>query len=170
MAVRWIGQLVEPPRAVLTTMAFSNASRVRIRDGRRSSCTISTTRRPVRWLICSRSRYGAGIDAHPGIDIPNASARQFMESAVPMVLQCPTLGEDAATDSINSSYEISPAAKALRPSHSIVPEPARSPSCHPSSIGPPLRTIAGISTVAAAIKQAGVVLSQPVVRITPSKG
>ena len=60
-------------------------------------------------------------------------------------------------------------AKALRPSHTIVPKPARSSSCQPSSIGPPLRTIDGISTVAAAIVSAGVVLSQPVVRITPSK-
>ncbi len=37
-------------------------------------------------------------------------------------------------------------------------------------MGPPDKTIAGIFTVAAAIKAAGVVLSHPVVKITPSIG
>ena len=48
MAFRWIGALVEPPIAELTTMAFSKASRVMMSDGFRSSLTISTMRRPVR--------------------------------------------------------------------------------------------------------------------------
>lgn len=48
IALRWIGALVEPPMAELTTMAFSNASRVRIFDGFRSSWTMSTMRLPVR--------------------------------------------------------------------------------------------------------------------------
>ena len=47
MASRWITALVEPPMAALTLMAFSNAARVRIFDSVRSSCTISTMRRPV---------------------------------------------------------------------------------------------------------------------------
>ncbi len=47
MALMWIGALVEPPIALLTTMAFSNASRVRMSEGFRSSHTISTMRRPV---------------------------------------------------------------------------------------------------------------------------
>jgi hypothetical protein len=46
-AVRWIGALVEPPMAELTTMALWKASGVRMSDGFRSSCTISTIRRPV---------------------------------------------------------------------------------------------------------------------------
>nr|AIF08994.1 hypothetical protein [uncultured marine thaumarchaeote KM3_34_B07] len=37
-------------------------------------------------------------------------------------------------------------------------------------MGPPDNAIAGISTVAAPISMAGVVLSQPVVRTTPSSG
>jgi hypothetical protein len=37
MALRWIGALVEPPIAELTTMAFSKASRVRMSEGFRSS-------------------------------------------------------------------------------------------------------------------------------------
>ena len=47
MALRWIGALVEPPIAELTTMAFSNALRVMMSDGFRSSITISTMRLPV---------------------------------------------------------------------------------------------------------------------------
>ena len=88
--------------AVFTTIAFSNASRVKIFDGRKSSCTIATLRRPVSYAICMRSRYAAGIDAQPGSDIPSASASEFIESAVPIVLQCPTLGVEAATCSMNS--------------------------------------------------------------------
>ena len=37
MALIWIGALVEPPIALLTTIVFSNASRVRMSDGFRSS-------------------------------------------------------------------------------------------------------------------------------------
>jgi len=51
-----------------------------------------------------------------------------------------------------------------------VPEPKRSPLCQALSIGPPERTMAGRLTVAAAIRQAGVVLSQPVISTTPSSG
>ncbi len=47
MALMWIGALVEPPMALLTTMAFSNASRVMMSEGFRSSHTMSTMRRPV---------------------------------------------------------------------------------------------------------------------------
>ena len=47
MALMWIGALVEPPMALLTTMTFSSASRVMMSDGFRSSHTISTIRLPV---------------------------------------------------------------------------------------------------------------------------
>ena len=51
-----------------------------------------------------------------------------------------------------------------------VPEPTSWPSCQPSSMGPPDSTMAGMSTVLAAITPAGVVLSQPVVSTTASMG
>ena len=41
--------------------------------------------------------------AQPGSDMPRASARLFMESAVPMVLQWPTEAAEAATMSRNFS-------------------------------------------------------------------
>jgi hypothetical protein len=52
----------------------------------------------------------------------------------------------------------------------IVPDPVRSPRNQPLSIGPTESAIAGRSTVAAAIRSAGVVLSQPIVSTTPSIG
>jgi len=52
----------------------------------------------------------------------------------------------------------------------MVPEPASRPFHQPSSIGPTVSPIAGMLTVAAAIRQAGVVLSHPVVSTTPSIG
>src|SRR5450830_464146 len=102
--------------------------------------------------------------------MPRASASAFMVEAVPMLLQCPAEGAEDVTMSINSPYSIFPAAWSARACQTTVPEPARSPFHQPLSIGPPESTIAGMLTVAAAIKQAGVVLSQPVVSTTPSSG
>jgi hypothetical protein len=65
---------------------------------------------------------------------------------------------------------ISPCASILRAFQTMVPLPVRSPWWCPSSIGPPESTMAGMFTVAAPIRQAGVVLSQPVVSTTPSSG
>ena len=52
----------------------------------------------------------------------------------------------------------------------MVPDPVRSPRNQPFSIGPTENAIEGMFTVAAAIRQAGVVLSQPMVSTTPSIG
>ncbi len=87
-----------------------------------------------------------------------------------MVLQWPTDGADAAAASRNSFASIWPAASLRRERQITVPEPTSSPSCQPSSIGPPDSTMAGMSTVDAAITAAGVVLSQPVVSTTASIG
>src|SRR5260370_32791667 len=99
-AFSWIGALVEPPIAELTTMAFSNAARVNTCDGLRSSHTISTLRFPVRYAISWRSRCGAGIAAQPGRLMPSASASEFMVVAVPIVLQWPAEGADEAINSV----------------------------------------------------------------------
>ncbi len=45
-AIRWMIALVEQPIAIATVMAFSNAFRVWILAGVKSSHTISTMRRP----------------------------------------------------------------------------------------------------------------------------
>ena len=86
------------------------------------------------------------------------------------MLQWPAEGADDATSSAICLASISPRAMSSRARQRIVPEPVRSPFHHPFSIGPPESTIAGMSTVAAPMICAGVVLSQPVVSTTPSIG
>src|SRR5262245_58666783 len=108
--------------------------------------------------------------AQPGSDRPSASATAFIVDAVPIVLQWPAEGAEAQAASRNSSSVISPAARRRRLRQITVPDPTSSPSCQPSSIGPPDSTIAGISTVVAAMIPAGVVLSHPVVNTTASIG
>ena len=93
-----------------------------------------------------------------------------MVDAVPIVLQWPADGAEAQAAAMNSSSLIAPAASLRRARQITVPEPASSPSCQPSNIGPLERTIAGMSTVDAAMIAAGVVLSQPVVSTTASIG
>ena len=51
MASRWITALVDPPIAAFTRIAFSNASRVMIADGRRSLLTRSTITCPARCAV-----------------------------------------------------------------------------------------------------------------------
>ena len=162
--------LLDPPIALTTRIAFRKLSRVRILDGRKSSYAISTMRRPVSYAICPRSRYGAGIAAQPVNDRPSASATAFIVDAVPIVLQCPADGALSVARLRNSSSSISPAASLRRLRQITVPDPTSSPSCQPSSIGPPDSTIAGISTVDAAMIPDGVVLSHPVVSTTASIG
>src|SRR5207253_5942311 len=116
------------------------------------------------------SRSGAGIAALPGSDSPSASEIAFMVEAVPMVLQWPGDGAESQARRTNSSSSISPAPSRRRDRQMTVPDPTSSPSCQPSSIGPPLSVIAGISTVAAALLAGGGVLSQPVVSTTASIG
>jgi hypothetical protein len=55
-------------------------------------------------------------------------------------------------------------------SSSAVPEPSSPPRNLPESIGPPETPIVGRSTLAAPMSSAGVVLSQPISRTTPSSG
>src|SRR5690606_11405914 len=119
---------------------------------------------------CPRSRYGAGTAAQPVSDRPSASATAFIVLAVPIELQWPAEGALSVALSRNSSSSISPAASSRRERQITVPDPTSSPSCQPSSIGPPDSTIAGISTVLAAMIWLGVVLSHPVVSTTPSMG
>ena len=92
-----------------------------------------------------------------------------MVDAVPIVLQWPVDGADEATRSMNcSSIDLTCREQLAALSRRWCRSPVRSPRNQPFSIGPPDSTMAGMSTVAAAISCAGVVLSQPVVSTTPS--
>ncbi len=144
-----------------TAMRFSNASRVMMSDGFRSSRTMSTMRLPDRYAIWPRSLWTAGMTAEPGSIMPSASASAFIVVAVPIVLQKPGDGAADETMSTYSGQSILPADLSFLACHLMVPEPVRSPLYQPLSIGPTESAMAGMLTVAAAISWDGVVLSQP---------
>src|ERR1044072_7648893 len=79
--------------------------------------------------------------------MPSASASAFMVEAVPMVLQWPTDGAEAAAICTNSSWSMRPAASSSRAFHTAMPEPQRSALHQPLSIGPPESTLAGLFIV-----------------------
>ena len=89
MATTWMMALVEPPIAMCTVMAFSNAAGVRILAGVRSSHTMSTMRRPACAHMRGWAASAAGSDEAPGSVRPSASAIAIMVAAVPMVMQVP---------------------------------------------------------------------------------
>ncbi len=75
--------------AAFTTIAFSNASRVRTSEGRRFSFTISTIREPDRWASTFLRASAAGMAALWGSDKPSDSTITAMVEAVPITAQCP---------------------------------------------------------------------------------
>jgi len=127
-------------------------------------------RRPLRCARRRRRASGAGIAALSGRVNPSASTIDAIVDAVPMGLQCPALR--VITDSVarNSSWLNVPARTSSLMRHMSVADPRARPRCRPVSIGPPVTISAGRSTDAAPITIAGVVLSQPDSRTTPSIG
>ena len=113
MASRWSTALVEPPKAMTTAMAFSNASFVmmsRPRDTLAQQLDHGLTR------TCGRSRRGGGRSRaarpSPGSDIPIASATEAIVLAVYMPPQAPSPGQIARSIASTSSRDIRPAAQA----------------------------------------------------------
>ena len=102
--------------------------------------------------------------------MPSASAKLPIVDAVPIVLQWPLLRIIDFSELLKSSCDIVPARTASLNFQTPVPQPSRSPLKVPLSIGPPGTTIAGRFTDAAPIRSAGIVLSQPPKRTTPSMG
>src|SRR5688572_14858887 len=91
MAMRWIAQFVDAPMAEATAIAFWNGCRVMMDDGRRSYGSMSTIRGPVLSAIWGRCRYGAGVAAQAGKDLPQAWAKALMDRALPLLLRCPVV-------------------------------------------------------------------------------
>ena len=87
-----------------------------------------------------------------------------------MVLQWPLLRIIPDSDLRKSAWVIRPARTSSPKRHTSVPQPNAAPRKWPVSIGPPGSTTAGMSTEAAAISSAGMVLSQPPSSTTPSTG
>ena len=94
--------LVEPEIACSARIAFSNAARVRMSEGRRSCSTSSTICRPAASARCARRESTAGIAAPPGSVSPSASVTQAIVDAVPIVMQCPFERDIAFSISVKS--------------------------------------------------------------------
>ncbi len=108
MASRCSTAFVEPPRAITTAIAFSNASRVMICRGRMSARSTSVSARPLSRAKTSRRASTAGGEAAPGSDIPRASAAAAMVLAVYIPAQDPVVGQAARSIPRSSSSEIVP--------------------------------------------------------------
>ena len=102
--------------------------------------------------------------------MPSASASRPIVDAVPIVLQWPLLRIIDDSDLRNCSFDSAPPRTSSESFHTSVPQPRGTPRKVPVSIGPPGITTAGRSTDAAAMSRAGMVLSQPPSRTTPSIG
>ena len=112
MASRCSTALVEPPKAMTTAMAFSNASLVRICRAVMPWRSISTTAIPLRRAKPSRRRSTAGGAADPGSDMPSASAAEAIVLAVYMPPQAPSPGQMAFSISVTCSRVIRPRTQA----------------------------------------------------------
>src|SRR5258706_13378895 len=102
--------------------------------------------------------------------MPSASTMLAMVEAVPMVMQWPAERDMQASASMKSASDILPARTSSLNDHTLVPEPMSWPRNLPLSMGPPETPIVGRSQLAAPMSNAGVVLSQPNSRTTPSIG
>ena len=103
---------MEPPSAMTTAMAFSNASLVRIWRAVIPLESRFTTASPDLRANPSRRRSVAGGAALPGSDMPSASAAAAMVFAVYMPPQAPSPGQMARSMVSTSSRDISPRAHA----------------------------------------------------------
>ena len=130
--------------------------------------TRSTMARPAWKEERRRSPYGAGIKALPGRLMPNASDTQHIELAVPRNEQEPQLGQAVFSSALYSHSSILPAAHIPFASSIEVRSDLRPSNSIPPSIGPPTQTMAGISSLAAAISIPGTILSQEARRTIPS--
>ena len=163
-------KFVDPPMAAFTLMAFSSDFRDTMSDGRTPSRTSSTMRLPARWARFLRRTSEAGMAAPAGKVSPRVSTMQAMVEAVPMVMQWPSLRVMQPSASRNSSSLMVPARNSVWKRWTSVPEPMLRPRYLPVSIGPPVTTMVGRSTLQAPISAPGVVLSHPVSSRTPSIG
>ena len=144
--------LVEPPIAMPARMALSNASRVRICEGRRSSaapsprCGARPSRRARRRRESARGDRG----------VARAASCRAPRPSTPSWRRCPSpcSGRPSATCTppiSQNSSSLTAAPRDAPPRGASCRCPSRSPRCcqRPRSIGPPVTMIAGTSALAA---------------------
>ncbi len=130
--------MVDPPRAMVTAMAFSNASFTMIWRGRMPFSSRSTTASPERRASSSRRGSTAAGEALPGSDMPSASPTEAMVLAVNMPAQLPSVGQAWRSIRASSSSLRAPAALAPTASNTLTTSRARSsPGMWPGRMLPP---------------------------------
>ena len=135
MASRCSTALVEPPNAMVTAMAFSNASLVRICRAvmpRRSS---STAAMPLRRAKPSRRRSTAGGAADPGSDMPERLRGRGHGVGGVHAAARPLAGQMAFSISVTCSRVIRPRTQAPTASKASMIVTSRSPT-RPGMIEP----------------------------------
>ena len=171
IAIRWITALVEPPMAALVRMAFSNAcAREYLRNGEIFLHHVDDApARHAREHVAARIDRGIGGVARHA-DRP--ATRPCWPSSMPCPSSCSGRASGACTIRPRGIRRASSCRRARPPTSTtmLVPEPMSVPRYLPDSIGPPETAMVGRSTLAAPIRSAGVVLSQPTSSTTPSSG
>ena len=135
MASRCRTPLVEPPSAITSVIAFSNAGLVMIWRAVMPCLSRFTTASPERWANTSRRRSTAGGAAEPGSDMPRASATEAIVLAVYMPPHAPSPGQIARSIRSTSSRLILPARQAPTASNASMIVTSR-PSTWPGIVDP----------------------------------
>ena len=159
--------LVDPPMAMSSDIAFSNASKEAMPRGstEASSCSYqrrarSTISQPASTNSRRRSAWVASSEPLPGSAKPSASVRQFMELAVNMPEHEPQVGQaERSITSASASLTVGSAAATMaviRSARLVTPAVV----ILPASIGPPETNTVGTLSRMAAISMPGVILSQ----------
>ncbi len=160
---------VEPPIAMSSAMAFSNALRFAMERGSADSSSSpyqrrhsSTTTRPASENSSRRAAWVASVEPLPGNDRPSASVRQFIEFAVNMPEHEPHVGHaERSTSESPSSLTAGEAEAAIAVMRSVGATATPSTTTAlPASIGPPDTNTTGMLRRIAAFSMPGVILSQ----------
>lgn len=110
MARRWSTAFVEPPRAVITVMAFSKDFFVRMSEGLISFSNNFNTARPAASQSCFLSFEMASWAELPGRLRPRASIAEAMVLAVYIPPQAPGPGIESSSIFLSSASSIFPPA------------------------------------------------------------
>src|SRR5690606_34254256 len=160
MAMRCKNALVEPPSAMTTAMAFSNACVVMMSFGVMPSSISRSSAAPAASTSLRLASDSAGLDELPGRLMPMASMAAAMVLAVYMPPHEPGPGQAWHSMAYSSSSSMRPwlylptASKALTMSMS-------QPLSLPGRMVPPYTKMAGVPRRPMAIMQPGMFLSQP---------
>src|SRR3990172_1917851 len=94
IAIKCSTALVDPPSAITTTIAFSNAARVMMSDGFKSSSNNFCIAAPARWHSSAFAGSTAGVEELYGSDMPSASIADAIVFAVYIPPQAPGPGQE----------------------------------------------------------------------------